>query len=256
MDELLSTTYADRRRELIGAAASQELRPGAVAGRSPVIPEPAPIASDSAPPAAGEPVEALRRHRGDTSHIDAVDRDGNLVSATPSGGWLHGSPVIRGLGFCLGTRAQMFWLDDGHPNSLEPGKRPRTTLSPTLVLEGDQPRLALGTPGGDSQDQWSLIALLRHLHHGLDLQTAIDEPMFRTGHLVHSFYPRTRELGLIEVEDRVGGAVVRDLRRLGHDVSVVGPWTLGRVCAVGRDDSGVVKAAASNRGQTCYAVGR
>jgi gamma-glutamyltranspeptidase/glutathione hydrolase len=104
-------------------------------------------------PETGEPTG------GDTCHVDVVDRFGNAVSATPSGGWLHGSPVIPGLGFCLGTRAQMFWLEEGLPSSLAPRKRPRTTLSPTLARR-DGELLAFGTPGGDHQDQWSLVFFL------------------------------------------------------------------------------------------------
>ena len=127
-------------------------------------------------------------------HLDVVDRLGNMVAATPSGGWFWGAPVIPELGFCLGTRAQMFWLEEGLPNSLEPGKRPRTTLSPTLVARGGEPYLALGTPGGDQQDQWTLHAFLAHVHFGLDLQAAIDAPGHHTEAFPSSFYPRaTRE---------------------------------------------------------------
>ena len=182
---LLSAAYADQRRALVGATASTELRPGSPGGREPRLP---PLAHAAADAVGSEPTLALAQEtRGDTCHLDVADRHGNLVSATPSGGWLHGAPVIPGLGFCLGTRAQMFWLTEGLPNSLEPRKRPRTTLTPTLVLRGGDPYLAIGTPGGDMQDQWSLGALLGHLHHGLDLQAAIDAPSFHTNHLPSSF---------------------------------------------------------------------
>src|SRR5262249_50849465 len=131
--------------------------------------------------------------RGDTVHIDVVDRYGNVVSATPSGGWLTSSPVIPGLGFPLGTRAQMFWLDAEHPNALVPLKRPRTTLSPSLALRDGEPYLAFGTPGGDQQDQWTLLFFLAHVLFGCDLQEAIDAPAFHTNHFPSSFYPRTAQ---------------------------------------------------------------
>ena len=181
-ETLLSRAYADERRALVGDEASDELRPGSPDGREPRLAVPvrgAPIA-----PGVGEPT------RGDTVHLDVVDRWGNMVAATPSGGWLWGAPVIPELGFCLGTRAQMFWLEEGLANSLEPGKRPRTTLSPTLVGRGGDPYLALGTPGGDQQDQWTLHVLLGHLHFGLDLQAAIDAPNHHTEAFPSSFYPR------------------------------------------------------------------
>src|SRR5204863_6320683 len=135
---------------------------------------PAPVTGAMAA-GAGEPTRA-----GDTCHVDVVDRWGNLVSATPSGGWLWSSPVVPMLGFPLGTRAQMFWLEEGLPNSLEPSKRPRTTLSPTLALRQGELYVAFGTPGGDQQDQWSLLFFLSHVHFGLDLQEAIDAPAFHT----------------------------------------------------------------------------
>src|SRR5436190_2228969 len=154
LDDLLSREYADERRALVGDESSPELRPGSPGGREPRLAAPAEVLALA--PGVGEPT------RGDTVHLDVVDRWGNMVAATPSGGWLWGAPVIPELGFCLGTRAQMFWLEEGLPNSLEPGKRPRTTLSPTLVARGGEPYLALGTPGGDQQDQWTLNTFLAH----------------------------------------------------------------------------------------------
>jgi gamma-glutamyltranspeptidase/glutathione hydrolase len=198
----------------------------------------------------GEPTRA-----SDTCHVDVADRWGNLVSATPSGGWLWSSPVVPELGFPLGTRAQMFWLEEGLPNSLEPGKRPRTTLSPSLAFRGGDPYLAFGTPGGDQQDQWSLNVFLQHVDRGLDLQASIDAPNFDTNHFPSSFYPRESKPRQIEVEARFGDEVIRELRERGHEVQVVGDWALGRVSAVARKD-GLLKAAANPRGMQGYAVGR
>jgi gamma-glutamyltranspeptidase / glutathione hydrolase len=248
METLLSRAYADERRKLVGDEASGKLRSGAPDGREPRLATPvgdAPVA-----PGVGEPT------RGDTVHLDVVDRWGNMVAATPSGGWLWGAPVIPELGFCLGTRAQMFWLEEGLPNSLEPGKRPRTTLSPTLVGRGGDPYLALGTPGGDQQDQWTLHVLLGHLHFGLDLQAAIDAPNHHTEAFPSSFYPRETRRRHVAVEDRVGDEAIDGLRARGHDVEVLGPWSLGRVSAAGRDPDGQLKAGANPRAMQGYAVGR
>jgi gamma-glutamyltranspeptidase / glutathione hydrolase len=245
LDLLLSRDYADERRPLVGDEAAAELRPG---GPSPRLPTPvggAPVA-----PGVGEPT------RGDTVHLDVVDRFGNMVSATPSGGWLWGAPVIPELGFCLGTRAQMFWLEHGLPNSLEPGKRPRTTLSPTLVARGGEPYLALGTPGGDQQDQWTLNTFLAHAHCDLDLQEAIDAPGHHTEAFPSSFYPRATRVRHVAVEERVPAGTVDGLRARGHDVEVTGAWSLGRVSAAGREPDGQLKAAANPRLMQGYAVGR
>jgi gamma-glutamyltranspeptidase/glutathione hydrolase len=201
-------------------------------------------------PGAGEPT------RGDTVHLDVVDKWGNMISATPSGGWLHSSPVIPALGWPLGTRAQMFWLEEGLPSSLRPGARPRTTLSPGLALRDGKPYLAWGTPGGDQQEQWALHVFLRHVDLGQNLQEAIDAPDFHTDHLISSFYPRGFARRSVTVESRFGDEVVEDLRRRGHEVEVSGPWTLGRVTAVAREEDGLLKAGANPRGMQGYAVGR
>ena len=245
LDLLLSREYADERRALVGDTASVELRPG---GDAPKLP--GPVEEVELAPGVGEPT------RGDTVHLDVVDRWGNMVAATPSGGWLWGAPVIPELGFCLGTRAQMFWLEHGLPNSLAPGKRPRTTLSPTIVARDGEPYLALGTPGGDQQDQWTLHVFLNHVHHGMNLQEAIDAPNHHTEAFPSSFYPRETVPRHVAVEERAGSDTIDGLRARGHDVEVSGPWTLGRVSAVSRDPDGELKAAANPRGMQGYAVGR
>ncbi len=246
--ELLSRDYAEKRRQLLGEEASPDLRPGSPGGREPRLAHP--VTDVPVAPGVGEPT------RGDTVHLDAADRFGNMVSATPSGGWLWGAPVIPSLGFPLGTRAQMFWLEEGLPNSLEPGKRPRTTLSPTLVARDGEPYLALGTPGGDQQDQWTLHVFLGHVHHGLDLQQAIDAPSHHTEAFPSSFYPRETIPRHVAVEERAGAETIEGLRRRRHDVEVAGPWTLGRVTAVARERDGILKAGANPRGRQGYAAGR
>ncbi|MGY1839316.1 MULTISPECIES: gamma-glutamyltransferase family protein [unclassified Modestobacter] len=264
VDDLLSVAYTSERRALIGDRASTELRPGSPGGRPPRLPAFVTDTSARERPAAatiagvGEPtVDTRGTTRGDTCHIDVVDRWGNIVSATPSGGWLQSSPVIPSLGFPLGTRAQMFWLEPGLPNSLVPGKRPRTTLTPSLALRGGVPTLAFGTPGGDQQEQWQLCFWLAHVHGGLDLQAAIDAPAWHTTSFPSSFFPRDMTPGELVVESRIGEGVLADLRRRGHTVTVADPWSLGRLSAVSIDpETGVLKAAANPRGMQGYAVGR
>ena len=273
LEHLLSKDYNDERRKLIGEAASLELRPGSPGGREPLLPwfatEPYRAADlgsarrrnkpfGGIDPATGEPLDRsgdAQRGRGDTCHIDVADRWGNVVTATPSGGWLQSSPVIPSLGFPLGSRAQMFTLEPGLPATLAPGKRPRSTLTPTLVLDGGEPVLAFGTPGGDQQDQWTLGFFLNYLHFGMNLQQAIDFPAFHSAHFPSSFYPRDAHPGRLDVESRIGEEAVADLRRRGHDVQVQGPWSLGRVSAVARRN-GMLYAGATPRGMQGYAVGR
>jgi gamma-glutamyltranspeptidase/glutathione hydrolase len=209
-------------------------------------------------PRTAEPaVSSNGEMRGDTVHIDVVDRWGNMVSATPSGGWLQSSPAIPELGFCLGTRLQMTWLETGTPSTLTPGKRPRTTLTPTLVLRDGAAVSALGSPGGDQQDQWQLLYLLRTIVGGYSPQQAIDAPAFHTTSMPGSFWPRTWEPGGAVVEDRLGDDVIAGLEARGHRVTRAGDWTLGRVSAVVRDPrTGVLQAAANPRGAQGYAAGR
>jgi gamma-glutamyltranspeptidase/glutathione hydrolase len=256
---LLDPAYTEQRRSLIGAEASHELRPGSPTGLEPRLARHIgrPAAGD-VPVGLGEPtVSATGVTRGDTCHVDVVDRWGNVISATPSGGWLQSSPTVPGLGFPLGSRMQMFWLEDGLSSSLAPGRRPRTTLSPTLVLRDGKPVMACGTPGGDQQDQWQLLFLLRNLVGGQELQEAIDAPTWHTTSLPGSFYPREMTPGGLVVEDRLGDVVIDELTRRGHDVTKAGPWSLGRMCAVTRDPAtGDLAAGANPRGDQGYACGR
>ena len=262
LEALLSAAYAAERRKLVGESASAELRPGAPVGLPPRLPAYARAAFEpagSGRSGLGEPtvtaVSAPTLGPGDTCHLDVADRFGNMVAATPSGGWLQSSPVIPGLGFCLGTRAQMFTLTPGLASTLAPGRRPRTTLSPGLALRGSDPYLAFGTPGGDQQDQWSLAFFLNHVVYGMNLQEAIDAPEFHTDHFPSSFYPRWSLPASLAIESRAGNGVVAALRARGHEVSVRPPWSLGRMSAVARS-GGFLYAAANPRGMQGYAAGR
>jgi gamma-glutamyltranspeptidase/glutathione hydrolase len=258
LEVLLSDAYAAQRRSLITEQASREVRPGAVPGH---LPYAAPLTTDSPDPTAagvGEPtVSRAGETRGDTCHVDVVDRWGNMVSATPSGGWLQSSPHIPELGFCLGSRMQMAWLDPASPSVLRPGRRPRTTLTPTLLLRDGVPVSALGTPGGDQQDQWQLVYLLRVLVGGYTPQQAIDAPSLHTTAMAGSFWPRTWTPAGVVVEDRLGAEVIAGLEARGHRVTRAGDWSLGRLSAVVRDPrTAELGAAANSRGGQGYAVGR
>ncbi|WP_053799781.1 gamma-glutamyltransferase family protein [Streptomyces rimosus] len=283
---LLSDDYNAERRALIGEHASYELRPGSPDGRTPRLSkhaqavaagedageapgaagagEPTVATADSpgAAPAIAPEVDRSGATRGDTCHIDIVDRWGNMVSATPSGGWLQSNPVVPALGFPLGTRLQMAWLEEGLPNSLTPGRRPRTTLTPSLALRDGVAVMAFGTPGGDQQDQWQLHFLLAAtlrapVRGGLDLQGAIDAPNWHNDSFPGSFFPRAMVPGSVTVESRIGTDVIGELRRRGHRVTVGDAWSEGRLSAVARDpETGVLSAAANPRGMQGYAVGR
>jgi gamma-glutamyltranspeptidase/glutathione hydrolase len=259
--QLLSGAHAAARRALIGPVASAEQRPGAIPGfeawAAAAVARAARDAGAGPGIGAGEPTMAhLTERRGDTVHLDVIDRWGNSVSATPSGGWLQSAPVVPGLGMPLNTRAQMFWLEEGLPTSLAPGRRPRTTLSPSMARGPDGRHLAFGTPGGDQQDQWQLIFLLRVIHGGLNLQEAIDAPLFHTGHVQSSFYPRTVRPRHLMAEPSFGPEVLEGLRARGHDLEVAEPWTVGRLTAASRAPDGLMRAAATPRMMQAYAIGR
>ncbi|MCK4283903.1 MAG: gamma-glutamyltransferase family protein [Candidatus Brocadiae bacterium] len=246
-DRLLSEDYAAERRGLVDMkAASMLLRPG---GYEPLRAE---NVRDVLDVFVGE--GAWKNATGDTTKLEVADGDGNMVSSTPSGGWLMSSPVIPGVGFPLGTRGQMFSLVAGHPNSLEPGKRPRMTLTPSLATRDGSPYLAFGSPGGDCQDQWALQFFLNVVEFGMSLQEAAEAPTFFTGHFPSSFYPRGAEPGVLYVEGRIPDDVRIELQNRGHILKVRGDWSSQNALAAMSHD-GLLTAAASPRPETSYALG-
>ncbi|SDY77470.1 gamma-glutamyltransferase family protein [Citreimonas salinaria] len=260
MEHLLSDAYNAGRARLIGSEASLDQRPGRVPGFEQLADACIARATRDfgvSDVGAQEPTMAhLTDRKGDTVHLDVIDRWGNCVAATPSGGWLQSNPVIPGLGFPLNSRAQMFWLEEGLPTSLAPGRRPRTTLTPTLAEHRDGRRLVFGTPGGDQQDQWQLAWFLRFVHHGLGLQEGMDAPLFHSMHFQSSFFPRATQPGEMMIEPGVGEACIASLRARGHRVTVAEPWTVGRLTAALRNPDGTLTAAATPRLMQAYAIGR
>jgi gamma-glutamyltranspeptidase/glutathione hydrolase len=258
MATLLSESYNAERRKLVSGTASTEQRPGRIEGFGGKVIVKGASANEltTGTLGAGEPtVGRMGEARGDTVHIDVIDRQGNMFTATPSGGWLHSSPVIPDLGFPLGTRAQMFWLEEGHPASLVPGKRPRSTLSVGMAFRDGKPYISWGSPGGDQQDQWSSQFFLRHVHARMNMQQAIDAPAWHIEHFPASFWPRAARPGVLVVEGRLPQATVAELRRRGHKVEVGANWSEGRLTAASQEGPRR-KAAANPRGMQGYAVGR
>lgn len=269
MGQLLSRDYTARRAALVQDKANNDWRPGDISGFGHPVDYYAAATKEFdahklAAMGLGEPTS--KGHSGDgdpgpvlgdTCHINVIDRWGNMVSATPSGGWMESSPVIPELGVCLGTRLQMMSLTHGAPDALAPGKRPRSTLTPTLVLNRDgTPYLALGTPGGDKQDQWQLAFLIRHLLCGMSPQAANDAPGFSSTHWPGSFYPRNAEPGHMKIEERAGHDLISALTERGHIVSAVPPWSEGWLCSSMIMPSGMLVGSASARGMQAYSVGR
>lgn len=260
LDVLLSKEYAAGRRGLIGKEASRQMRPGD-AGRGVPAYATFDVAGDNrrALQVAARSVRELglgHAHVGDTTHLDAVDREGNMVAATPSGGWIGDSPVIKGLGFPLGTRGQMFYLNPQRPNALAPRKRPRATLTPSLVTRRGEPFMVFGTPGGDGQDQWTLQFFLNYVDFGMDIQEALDAPTLHSVHFPSSFYPRTAYPGRVEAEGRISREVIAALERRGHEVALLDGWANGKAMGIRYDqERGVILGGVSPRRMIGYALG-
>lgn len=273
LNALLGDAYCRARASGIGTCASTRLLPGSPLGLAPGLPDLAAAARTltvcDTRFGVGEPTfahlppvaewAAREIFVGDTCQINVIDRQGNMLAATPSGGWLSSSPAVPALGFSLNTRLQMSWLDEGVPGRLQAGKRPSTTLSPGLVLRDGLPYMAFGTPGGDQQDQWTVAFFLRHAM-GMNLQEAIEAPSWHIDHFPGSFWPRSLVLNRLTVESRMPESTLQALRDAGHDVRVGPPWSEGRISACTREPAGggglLLRAAANPRGMQGYAVGR
>ena len=235
LEELLSENYNELRRQLIdGQRADFKLRPG-----------------DPWRPGALLPEAEVRKARDwghGTVHVAVADRHGNMAALTPSGGWISGNEVIPALGLALGTRLQTFYLMEGHPNVVAPGKRPRTTLSPSLAWQRGRPWMAFGTMGGDQQDQWTSQFFLNRAVFGMSLQAAIEAPKITCDHFPGTFYPHAAAPGQVRLEGRVARETAAELSRRGHRVLWTPDWSAGYICAVARNANGVLEAGADPRG--------
>ncbi|MSP13374.1 MAG: gamma-glutamyltransferase family protein [Chloroflexi bacterium] len=259
-DVLLSHAYNNVRRGQISSQASAELRPGDVGHGIPEYMQRDILADNRrALGISGQDVRDIglsHTHMGDTTHLDAVDREGNMVAATPSGGWLGTSPIIRGLGLPIGTRGQMFYLNSQRPNALAPHKRPRATLTPSMITRNGEPYMAFGTPGGDGQDQWTVQFLLNYVEFGMNIQEALDAPTVTSLHFPSSFYPREAYPRRVQAEDRIPSDVIAELERRGHQVNVIDGWSHGKVLAIRFDkERRVILGGASPRRTIGYALG-
>lgn len=241
--ELLSKDYAATRRTLVDAEhASLERRPGGPfnlkAGNDGVM----------QPPLTGESRVPAAERANDTTCVNVIDKEGNVFSATPSGAWLP-AVVAGDTGVLLGQRMQSFLLEAGHPNVLEPGKRPRVTLSPTLVMKDGKPLFILSTPGGDNQDQSLVQILLNIIEYGMNVQEAVEAPRFQTLHFVSSFDDHRFNPGVLNLEDRIGKDIATALSSRGHQVESGAAWSNPSAPTVImlRPDSNVMEAGADPR---------
>ncbi len=236
LEGLLSARYAALRRELIDPRrASMEQRPGDPINFRPLLDRPAGAARSWGP---------------GTIHVTAADGRGNMIAVTASGGWIPSSPVVEALGFPLGSRMQTFYLDEAHANALKPGKRPRTTLTPSIATRAGQPWLSFGTPGGDQQDQWTLQFFLNLVDFGMTVQEAIEAPRFSTAHFPSTFHPNNARPGVLRIEERIDPAVRAALSARGHQVEVRPPWCEGHVLGIRFDPARrLLEGGADPRGQ-------
>lgn len=239
MDVLLSKAYAEERRKAIGARASMDFIPGKIPGFNAKHPSEMEIVRF--------PVDDILQAR-DTTCVDAIDKDGMMFSATPSGAWLP-SVIAGDTGIPLTQRAQSFLLVDGHPNELQGGKRPRITLSPTLVTQNGKPFLVMSTPGGDNQDQTLLQVLLNVIEYGMDAQRAVEAPRFETRHLVYSFDNHAMQPGDLKIDERMSGQSFQDLASRGHKIGTRSRWGVGAMPVVVKVlPNGVLEAGADPYG--------
>jgi gamma-glutamyltranspeptidase / glutathione hydrolase len=237
--QLMTKEYAAARRAAIGPRASMDFRPGTFQSIRAIHP------SDAAAHMARIDEELRTR---DTTGVNAVDRDGVMFAATPSGAALP-SVIAGDTGIPLTQRAQSFFLIPGHPNEVAGGKRPRITLSPTLVTRNGKPFMTLATPGGDNQDQALLQILLNVIEFGMNAEQAVEAPRFQTRHLVSSFDNHAMYRGDLLLDERLPAGTVSDLTERGHKASIRSRWNSGaHPVAIKILSNGVIEAAADPYG--------
>jgi gamma-glutamyltranspeptidase/glutathione hydrolase len=241
--ELLAKDYSSARRRLIDPQrASLEQRPGDPLNVKPVD------SGHAQPKLTGQSQVPEAERANDTTCVNVMDKDGNVFSATPSGAWLP-AVVAGDTGVLLGQRMQSFLLDENHPNVLQPGKRPRITLTPTLVMKDGKPLLVLSTPGGDNQDQSLIQVLLNVIEFGMNVQEAVEAPRFQTLHLVSSFDDHRFNAGVLNLESRITREVADQLATRGHKIEMQSAWgnPSAPTIILRRADTGVIEGGADPR---------
>ena len=236
-DVLLSQSYTNERAKLIDMRKSnRDLRPGDARRSAALLPE--------------DERFTPKDWGAGTVHVDAIDAKGNMASFTPSGAWIKSAEVIESLGFPLSSRMMTFYLAPAHhPNVVAPGKRPRTTLTPSLAFRSGKPWMTFGTMGGDNQGQWLLQFFLYRAAFGMSLQDAIEAPRLSSEHFPGFFAPHQGEPNRVRIEARFGSKVSDELRRRGHDVDIAPDWTEGFVSGAQLDEgSGLLEAGCDPRG--------
>jgi gamma-glutamyltranspeptidase / glutathione hydrolase len=244
-ERLLSRPYAEERRGLVGSRGSFEFRPGVINGYVRIHPSESELVR--------LPIDDTLM-AADTTCVDAIDKEGVMFASTPSGAWLP-SVIVPDIGIPLTQRAQSFLLIKDHPNELAGGKRPRVTLSPTLVTRGGKPYMVFSTPGGDNQDQAMLQLFLDVVEFGMDAQEAVEAPRFQTRHLVSSFDNHAMNPGDLLLDERVAPNAVTELAARGHKVQSRSKWASGSAPVLIRmRANGVIEAGADPYGQRAAAA--
>ena len=256
VSESLKLAFADRERyygDVTTVPLAALLSPGYLAERAALIrPDRAiPAAPPAGAPRIADAPSATAAAVDGTTHIAAIDGQGNMIALTPSGGVFRKSAFSPALGCTLSTRSEMFVLEDGHPNALAPGKRPRTTLVSYFICDDGVPVMTVGCPGGDDQAQANLQIILNLLLFGMNSQQAVEAPRFATQTLVNSFYPRVYKPGQLNVEAGIPESTRAELAALGHNVTEIGACGIGAVVTQRDPDTGVLSAGADPRRPTC-----
>ena len=252
IEGLLSKEYAAGRAKLIAAdKAHPELPPCGEPWRHSKAGD---RTSPATTPIAAGAQDGSDAGNGGTTHVAALDKEGNMVCGTISGGAFAKSVFFPELGCCLSTRIEMFNCEDGHPNVVEPGKRPRTTLINYIVTKDGQPTMTIGCPGGDNQAQANVQLVLNVLLFGMDPQQAVEAPRFASQSVTNSFYPHVYYPGLLDLEEGIPESTAEALRSLGHKIERVVDCGMGATVARRDPESGVLSTGADPR-RSCYALG-
>ena len=254
IDGLLSKKYAAERARLIDLETAYQAQPAAGdPWRYSIKSRSGNGARGNGLPAPSDPATADASAREGTTHVSAMDKHGNMVCGTISGGAFAKSVFFPELGCALSTRIEMFNCEEGHPNVVEPGKRPRTTLVNYIISKDGQPVMTVGCPGGDNQTQANVQLMLNVILFGMDPQQAVEAPRFATQSNVNSFYPHVYHPGRLDLEQAIPETTAEVLRAMGHRIARVVDCGMGATVSVRDAETGYLSTGADPR-RACYAL--